>query len=176
MSRPWFPFYHGDFVRDTLDLDAFEIGCYMLLLCHYYAHGCLPNSSKTLAKVARATDKQWSSVAKALAPKFKDGWINKRVEQELVRQDDIAKKRRSAGRSGGLRTQERLRKHLLKQIDHNHNHIESPLASQSEIAAPQKEKKAASEVASQEVLNPHGLTPSDELVALTERLMKRHVY
>ena len=101
-KRPqWFPFYTGDFLRDTLDLDAQQIGCYILLLCHYYVHGSLPIEANLLRKVGRISKQQWPAIAKALAPKFGPAWTHKRVDQEIEKQEKLSRRRKEYGREGG---------------------------------------------------------------------------
>ena len=98
MSKSWFPFYGGDFLKATMDLTPEEIGCYVLLLIHYYQHGGLPESSKNLAVITKCSGRKWRAIAQALAPKFESGWVNTRAEKELIKQQEIAAKRQKAGR------------------------------------------------------------------------------
>jgi uncharacterized protein YdaU (DUF1376 family) len=149
MARAWFPFYVGDFLRDTMDLSPMEKGCYVLLLCHYYSVGSLPNGSPfgiptndlKLANIAQVPLETWQAMAPAIAAKFLPGWIQKRAEEELVKQDDVSKKRRVASARGNNRKAAiaAARKHLVSQLGsqmgtqvgthlgtqvlHNHNHI-----------------------------------------------------
>jgi len=116
MSKSWFPFYGGDFLKATMDLTPEEIGCYVLLLIHYYQHGGLPESSKNLAVITKCSGRKWRAIAQALAPKFESGWVNTRAEKELIKQQEIAAKRQKAGRGGGLAAQAKLRKQMLKQM------------------------------------------------------------
>ena len=39
MSKQWFRFYPGDYLRDTQLLTPEEHGCYMLMIMHYYSTG-----------------------------------------------------------------------------------------------------------------------------------------
>lgn len=83
MGKPWFPFYVGDFVRDTLDMSAEEIGAYILLICHYWTNGGLPMDEQRLARIARLEECQWTCVRNALAVRFDRNWRHRRIDEEL---------------------------------------------------------------------------------------------
>jgi uncharacterized protein YdaU (DUF1376 family) len=61
-STPFMPLWVSDFVGDTLDLDAKEIGAYMLLLMAMWGRdGTLPNDTEKLRRVARC-GRDWPRV------------------------------------------------------------------------------------------------------------------
>ena len=64
------PLWVADFVGDTLDLDAKEIGAYMLILMTMWGRdGYLPNDEKKLQRVARC-GRDWPRVWGAIAHYF----------------------------------------------------------------------------------------------------------
>jgi len=50
---PWFKFYVGDVLKRTMDMNAMEVGAYLLLLMYHWNHSCLPAESD-VARVAGA--------------------------------------------------------------------------------------------------------------------------
>ena len=69
-DTPFMPLWVADFVGDTLDLDAREIGAYMLILMTMWGRdGYLPNDEKKLQRVARC-GRDWPRVWETLAHYF----------------------------------------------------------------------------------------------------------
>lgn len=56
MSLAWYPFYVGDYARDTADLSCLEHGCFRLLLDASWARGPLPNDLNRLCRLAAGCD------------------------------------------------------------------------------------------------------------------------
>ncbi len=102
MTAPaWMPLYIADYLADTGHLSTIEHGAYVLLIMHYWQHKSLPPEDK-LARVARMTAKEWAASRDTLASLFGANWKHKRVERELSIAEQIADKRSTAGRVGGL--------------------------------------------------------------------------
>lgn len=101
-SRPWMPFYIGDYLADTQHLTTLQHGMYLLLMLHYWQHGSLPVDDKSLQKICRSSPYLWRRNKAALAAFFRDGWRHKRVEKELRKAAEISARRAMAGRKGGL--------------------------------------------------------------------------
>ncbi len=99
-ETPFMPLWVSDFLGDTLDLDAKEIGAYMLLLMAMWQHGgALPADEKKLRRVARI-GRDWPKVWASLERFFTvdDGLLkNNRLTLELQKVDA---KRRVNARSG----------------------------------------------------------------------------
>lgn len=87
MSKtPFMPLWVSDFLGDTLDLDATEIGAYMLLLMAQWNRdgASLPNDQKKLQRVARC-GRNWPKVWAAIERYFSiddDGVYSKRLRLE----------------------------------------------------------------------------------------------
>jgi uncharacterized protein YdaU (DUF1376 family) len=77
------PFYFSDYLADTGHLSTVEHGAYLLLMAHYWAHGCLPNDETTIARITRMTPRQWSQSRDVLRSLFVDNWRHKRIDKEL---------------------------------------------------------------------------------------------
>jgi uncharacterized protein YdaU (DUF1376 family) len=104
MSQPWFPFYVGDYVRDTARLTTEGHGAYLLLMLDYWANGAPPDDDETLASIARLSPEAWLRLRQKLAPFFQitDGkWLHKRIEKEREIAEEKHQKRVNAGKAGG---------------------------------------------------------------------------
>src|SRR5215469_3362369 len=49
---PWFKFFAGEFLTQTIDCTTAERGCYVSLLSHYWVNGPLPHDLTKLIKIA----------------------------------------------------------------------------------------------------------------------------
>jgi uncharacterized protein YdaU (DUF1376 family) len=104
MSQPWFPFYVGDYLRDTARLTTEAHGAYLLLILDYWANGAPPDDDDTLSSIARLSPPAWLAMRQRVAPFFviEDGvWRHGRIEKELRIAAEKHQKRVDAGRSGG---------------------------------------------------------------------------
>lgn len=105
MSRAWMPFYVGDYLRDTMHLTHMQHGMYILLILHYWEHGCLPHSTAGKARVARAPEATFRDHEATLAAFFEQpGWRHKRIDKELEKLENISIRRKIAGAKGGFRS------------------------------------------------------------------------
>jgi len=99
-ATPFMPLWVADFVGDTLDLDAKEIGAYMLILMTMWGRdGYLPNDEKKLQRVARC-GRDWPRVWGAIGHYFtvQDDQITQlRLRLELQK---VAAKREVNAQSG----------------------------------------------------------------------------
>ena len=102
-ATPFMPLWVSDFLGDTLDLDATEIGAYMLLLMAQWNRDgdSLPNDTKKLQRVARC-GRNWPSVWGSIERFFKtdeNGVYSKRLRLEA---QNVAAKREVNARNGSL--------------------------------------------------------------------------
>jgi uncharacterized protein YdaU (DUF1376 family) len=102
MSRPWMPFYWGDYFRDTRHLTKLQHASYLMLIGHYWTTGSLPDDDWQLANITLSTMDEWRADKPTLQAFFFDGWKHKRVEAELKRHTEKVAKAREAGQKGGL--------------------------------------------------------------------------
>jgi uncharacterized protein YdaU (DUF1376 family) len=104
MSLNHFPFYPGDYLRDTQRLSLAEHGAYMLLIMEYFVAGPLPDEDGRFARLLRVDIRTWRKLRPNIADKFepiKDGlWRHKRIDLEL----DKARRFAELGREGGIKS------------------------------------------------------------------------
>lgn len=95
-ERPSFQFYPRDFLADTTDMTAEEVGAYWLILCRAWMTtdrpGYLPNDPELLARLGRIPAKRWPACAKAITGALKvtdDGKhvYSKRMAEEWQKQN-----------------------------------------------------------------------------------------
>jgi uncharacterized protein YdaU (DUF1376 family) len=91
----------GDFLRDTQNLSAQNLGAYVALLMHYTARGQLPITDAELRQIARMSAQQWRRNKPILQKFFDPQWRQARVETDLSKQDRLSILRKVAGQEGG---------------------------------------------------------------------------
>ena len=115
MSKtPFMPLWVSDFLGDTLDLDAQEIGAYMLILmAMWQREGTLPNDQKKIQRVARI-GRGWPKVWASIEQYFEadgDTITNPRLTKELQKARNKSEVNATNGGRGGrakaLKTKER---------------------------------------------------------------------
>lgn len=93
MSRPWFPFYVGDYIKDTARLTTEAHGAYLLLMLDYWTKGTPPDNDEVLATITRLPVKTWTTKIRPLLRGFftvQDGmWHHGRIEEELARAAEV---------------------------------------------------------------------------------------
>ena len=102
MARPWFPFYPGDYLRDTMDLTTTQHGAYLLLMMALWnAGGYLPFDVQSLCRVMGIPHQQWTRIGQPIITKFcitnAFGVSQKRLLLELGRANSQSDKNRIAG-------------------------------------------------------------------------------
>ena len=104
----WFPFYIGDYLRETHGLTHAEKGVLVDLLCVYSNHQKpLPDDDRQLARLTGMSPKKWKKMRETISPIFliSDGlWRLPRLDEQIARSLEIRQKRREAGRAGGLKS------------------------------------------------------------------------
>jgi uncharacterized protein YdaU (DUF1376 family) len=104
-KTPFMPLWVGDFLAKTGDLDAKEVGAYLLLLMAMWTRdGSLPDDQKKLQRIARI-GRDWPKVWGAIGHYFtaKDGRItNDRLAAELSQVRAKREVNAQSGARGGL--------------------------------------------------------------------------
>ena len=102
----YFPFYPGDYQRDTSDLSLAEHGAYLILLCAYYSTGRLPAELQSLHRICRAMSKDERAAVSVVAQRFfpvngNGERHNKRADAEIESREERAEIARANGARGG---------------------------------------------------------------------------
>ncbi len=104
----WFPFYVGDYIRDTRHLTTEQHGAYLLLLMDCWSkRGPLPDNDASLAMIAGLPVRTWRRLRPVIAPFFTISggqWTSPRMMKEIERSKEISEKRKEAGKRGGRPT------------------------------------------------------------------------
>jgi uncharacterized protein YdaU (DUF1376 family) len=97
------PLYIGDYLADTMSLEAREHGAYLLLIMHYWRNGPLPTDDRSLAGIARVDRKTWIGDTGPIVRQFFEercGKLHhKRIDRERQEAQDIADVKRAAARA-----------------------------------------------------------------------------
>jgi uncharacterized protein YdaU (DUF1376 family) len=111
-STPFMPLWVADFVGDTLDLGAKEIGAYMLILMTMWGRdGYLPNDEKKLQRVARC-GRDWPRVWAAIQHYFE-------VEGDRITQPRLLRERRIVASKREVNAQSGARGGRAKALKYN---------------------------------------------------------
>jgi len=126
---PWYP---GDFLRDTMHLNAEEDGAYRRLIdACWLRGGILVANDERFASITKLSLKRWLAIKATIAEFFiiaDDGWHHKRVSQELAKAVDMTTERSEAGKRGAAARWGHRQK--------DDNTIAQPLASASQTDGP----------------------------------------
>lgn len=178
-GTPFMPLWVSDFLGDTLDLDATEIGAYMLLLMAQWNRDgdSLPSDTKKLQRVARC-GRNWASVWSSIEQFFKEdenGIYSKRLRFEA---HNVAAKREVNARNGALGGKAKSLKTNNAPVATATESLErSPSIPEPEpereereaIASPKKQKRKSS--------LPDGWVPSDRNIqdAMEQQFTEREI-
>lgn len=144
----WFPFYVGDYLRDTRHLTTEQHGAYLLLLMDCWSkRGPLPDNDAALAMIVGLPMRAWRRLRPAIAPFFTiaDGqWTSPRMMKEIERSKEISEKRKEAGKRGGRPTNSSPKpKAIALQLGgqtglqtETHARVASPLPSEGTYSVP----------------------------------------
>lgn len=113
-NKVFFPFYIGDYLKDTQHLDAEGHGAYCLAMFHCYMHDSLPENRKKLRNICRTQDDEVIDEVLEFFNKDGDEYRHKRVDAEKERAKDFSKQQSEKGKKSAEA------KKAKKQKDINH--------------------------------------------------------
>lgn len=100
----WMPLYVGDYLKDTMHLDAEGHGAYILLIIAYWNNGGpIPMDDDWLRTVSRVRETSWMRVKGMVLPFFQvegDKLRQKRVDEEIANAIEKQKSLSDRGRRG----------------------------------------------------------------------------
>jgi uncharacterized protein YdaU (DUF1376 family) len=89
MGDPYYPWFQGDYMRDTSDLSLAEDGAYRRLLDHYYSEEHLPADKSRLYRVCRVSSSEENAAVDFVVKRYftveGDRLVNSRAEKELAK-------------------------------------------------------------------------------------------
>jgi uncharacterized protein YdaU (DUF1376 family) len=101
----WFPTYIGDFFTATASMTGHEVGAFQLIIAHLWkAGGAIRADDKQLAKLVKATPRQWAEIMETLRPHFeiRDGILtHPATSAEIAKAKANREKKRLAGIASG---------------------------------------------------------------------------
>lgn len=86
MNSPAFLFYSKDWIADTADWEPESKGVYIDLLAHQHVNGFLPSDERKLARIARLSTDEFSTIWQSIKHKFVtigDHLVNHRLNQVI---------------------------------------------------------------------------------------------
>lgn len=99
----WMPLYIGDYMADTMKLNAAQHGAYLLIIIDYWRNGAPSDDDEELALIARTDLSEWKrKVGPKVRPYFevRDGRLyHHRIERELERAGKNVAQRSAAGKA-----------------------------------------------------------------------------
>lgn len=102
---PYFKFYVGDWLSDTIDLTLEQRGAYIQLLAWSWKRGMpLPLDEVHRARILGLDPERFRDVWDGLRGHWREtdkGWVNQRLEKERKDAVKMHRKRVAAGRKGG---------------------------------------------------------------------------
>ena len=108
MAGPYYPFYPGDYARDTADLSMTEDGAYRRLLDYYYSNEELPADRLRLHRIARANNRHERAAVDHVVSRFfcpsqarPAMLFARRVEREIAKRRAFALAQSGKGKKSG---------------------------------------------------------------------------
>lgn len=129
------PLYVGDYLADTSHLTTAEHGAYILLICHYWRNGGLPDKDEQRRRISKMTPDEWAASRDTIAEFFDADWKHKRIEFELTEAARLS----AAGRAGGRASGEARRTTVERSLNDRGN--DSPTKREALQSQPQSKKE-----------------------------------
>jgi uncharacterized protein YdaU (DUF1376 family) len=102
----WMPIYIGDYLADTMELEALENGAYMFLLMHYWQKcGIIGSDIEKLARVARCDEKTARFILGSYFTLENGNYKNKRADIEMKKAQSRRESAAENGKKGGRKPQ-----------------------------------------------------------------------
>lgn len=144
----FYPFYVGDYRKDTARLSCEQHGAYRLLIDEYWVAGPLPDDDEVLARIVGLEVRRWRSHRSVVLAffKLKGGlWRHKRIDAELSKA-----RTRSAKAKAGAEARwgspdapgnppSNARSNARGDANHSHSHIHSPSQPSQEVGRDSQE-------------------------------------
>jgi uncharacterized protein YdaU (DUF1376 family) len=103
----WFPIYWQRFIIGTLEMNAEEIGAYILLLIHEWDKGFVPTNDKELRKISRLSSKKLVKVLEKFE-KVGEKYFNSTLEIIRIEQTEKSNRRSESAKNAARIKYERI--------------------------------------------------------------------
>lgn len=174
MSRPWFPFYVGDYTRDTARLTTEAHGAYLLLMLDYWVNGAPPDDNETLATITKLPLPIWKKRRPLLLPFFRivEGrWTHGRIERELTAAKEKHQKRVEAGKEGG-KARAKAKQNPSNATLENEAMLYQPQPQSEPLPNPDSEKGESNSRSGLKLVSEDAPTPIDETYQPSDRAIE----
>lgn len=108
----WFPTYIGDFFTTTASMTGHEVGAYQIIIAKLWKEGgAVSISDRQLAKLVKATPREWKDIKETLWPLFeiKGGYLtHAETTLEIEKAKENQEKKRRAGIASGKKRREQV--------------------------------------------------------------------
>lgn len=137
---PWFPFWVRDFLtsRTVAFLNMEEVGVYVMLLCHEWEDGPLPNNAEFLGRLIRADMNTVQAVLEQCFTLVGTEWVNERLEGVRAEQ---AGRRQKAVRAGKASAAARRKSKKGNDKEHRSSDAQEPLELKANYTESDTEEK-----------------------------------
>lgn len=102
--KQWFPFFPGDYLRDTAMLEPEQHGVYLLLMMEYYSTGQpIPDDRFAIAKICRISPQKAGKNLEKIRKFFKEknGFLyHDKIEDIMAKSLELSEKLSKAGKKG----------------------------------------------------------------------------
>ena len=146
MSFAYFPFYTGDYYRDTRHLSMLQHGAYRQLLDHCWDQkGPLPLDLEKCYRICGAVSKEEQECVRGIISEFfvcmDDGHYQKRVMEEVAKAEQWSQKSREGGLKSAITRRSKARKGAAAKrneppLNHPSTTVQPPSVSPSPSPSP----------------------------------------
>ncbi|MDE2232531.1 MAG: DUF1376 domain-containing protein [Patescibacteria group bacterium] len=114
------PWYIGDYLKDTMHLNAEQDGAYRRLIdACWIAAGPIEANDEQFAIITKLGMRRWLAVKPVIEKFFKissDGWRHKRVDEELAKAEFLYRRAQAGGRAKAKISSNGHDFHEIKQV------------------------------------------------------------
>ncbi len=144
--KAWMPLYVGDWLRDTLALDARRRDALLLIKMAYWVNqGPLTDSNDSMANIARVSAEGWMQIRPSLEPFFVvDGgyWRDEHLDAEIIKalENFAAQQNRTQKATAARLARQAQGRDVQRDVSRDVAHDEHTRAGEGDGEGPNREK------------------------------------